>query len=97
MAGIAAVGVLPEYRGQGVANRLLKQTIQELHSQQIPISALYPATQAPYRKVGYEQGGSSCKWQLPTASIQLQERDLALERIEVAIAVLPIFIVNRLG
>ena len=84
MAGIAAVGVLPEYRGQGVANRLLNQTIQELHSQQIPISTLYPATQAPYRKVGYEQGGSSCKWQLPTASIQLQERDLALERIEIS-------------
>lgn len=52
MAGIAAVGVLPEHRGQGVANRLLTQTIQELHSQQISISALYPATQAPYRKVG---------------------------------------------
>ncbi|MEM7761302.1 MAG: GNAT family N-acetyltransferase [Cyanobacteria bacterium P01_A01_bin.40] len=82
MAGIAAVGVVPEYRGQGVANQLLNQTIQELHSQQIPISALYPATQAPYRKVGYEQGGSYCKLQLPTASIQLQERNLAMNSIE---------------
>ncbi len=84
MAGIAAVGVAPEYRGQGVANRLLKQTIQELYRQQIPISALYPATQIPYRQVGYEQGGSYCKWKLPTASIQLRERDLTLERIEIS-------------
>ncbi|MEM7593439.1 MAG: GNAT family N-acetyltransferase [Cyanobacteria bacterium P01_A01_bin.83] len=82
MAGIAAVGVAPEYRGQGVANQLLKQTIQELYSKQIPISVLYPATQIPYRKVGYEQGGSSCRWKLPTANIELKERTLAMNLIE---------------
>ena len=82
MAGISSVGVAPEYRGKGVANQLLNQTIQELHYRQIPISALYPATQAPYRKVGYEQGGSFCKWKLPTASIQLQERELMIEQID---------------
>ena len=82
MAGIAAVGVAPEYRGQGVANRLLKQTIRELHSQQIPISSLYPATQVPYRQVGYEQGGSLSQWKLPTASLQLKERTLVMNPIE---------------
>ena len=82
MAGIASVAVAPEYRGQGVANQLLKQTIQELHNRQIPISTLYPATQAPYRKLGYEQSGSFCKWKLSTTSIQLQERDLTIARID---------------
>lgn len=82
MAGIASVGVAPEDRGRGIANRLLSQTIQELHSRQVAISTLYPSTQAPYRQLGYEQGGSYCKWKLPTASIRLQSRNLSIKRIE---------------
>jgi predicted acetyltransferase len=76
MAGIAAVGVAPEYRGQGVAKELLSRTLEELHQQGVPISALYPATQILYRKVGYEQAGSYCRWELPVTSIQMQERQL---------------------
>ena len=83
MAGIASVAVAPEYRGQGIANQLLKQTVQELQEQQVAISTLYPATQIPYRKVGYEQGGSLCKWKLPTRSIQLKERNLAMSPLDV--------------
>ena len=81
MAGIAAVGVLPEARGKGAARELLNNTIKELHSLEIPISALYPATQVLYRQVGYEQGGSLCQWELPTASIQLKERHLPMHRV----------------
>ena len=81
MAGIAAVGVAPEARGKGAARELLTNTIQELHSLEIPISTLYPATVALYRQVGYEQGGSYCKWELPTASIQLKERHLPMYRV----------------
>jgi predicted acetyltransferase len=78
MAGIAAVGVPPEDRGKGAAYELLSYAIQELYNLGVPISALYPATQALYRKVGYEQGGSFCRWELSTASIQLQERHLPI-------------------
>lgn len=81
LAGIAAVSVAPEARGKGAARELLTNTIQELYSSQIAISALYPATQALYRQVGYEQGGSYCKWELPTASIQLKERDLSMYKV----------------
>ena len=81
MAGIAAVGVVPEARGKGAAKELLTNTIQELHSLKIPISVLYPATQVLYRQVGYEQGGSLCQWELPTASIQLKERYLPIQRV----------------
>ncbi len=84
MAGIAAVGVAPEFRGKGAASELLSQMLQELHSLEIPISTLYPATQVLYRKVGYEQGGSYCKWELPTASIQLQERDLLMQPVAIS-------------
>ena len=81
MAGIAAVGVAPEARGKGAARELLTSTIQELYNSQLPISALYPATQTLYRQVGYEQGGSYCKWELATASIQLKERHLPIHRV----------------
>ena len=84
MAGIAAVGVTPEARGRGVARELLTRTIQELYSLNIPISALYPATQVLYRQVGYEQGGSYCKWELPTANIQIKERHLPMYRVSVS-------------
>lgn len=78
MAGIAAVGIAPEYRGTGVAYELLSNMLRELHSLQIPISALYPATQRLYRKVGYEQGGTRCFWELSPAKINLQDRHLPI-------------------
>lgn len=78
IAGIAAVGVPPEDRGKGIAYELLSRAIEELYQLGIPISVLYPATQALYRKVGYEQGGSFCRWELSTASIWLQERNLSI-------------------
>lgn len=81
MSGIAAVGIAPEYRGSGAAIALLQHTLQELHTKGVPISALYPATQRLYRKAGYEQGGSYCSWEIPTASIQLKERLLPLQPV----------------
>lgn len=84
MAGIAAVGVAPEYRGQGAAYQLLKRTIEELYEMGIPISALYPATQILYRKVGYEQGGSYCRWELPINNIGLQDRQLSIHKIDLS-------------
>ncbi|MBW4563406.1 MAG: GNAT family N-acetyltransferase [Mojavia pulchra JT2-VF2] len=84
MTGIAAVGIAPEYRGSGAAIALMHQTLKELHANGVPISVLYPATQRLYRKAGYEQGGSLCRWEIPTQSIQVKEQPLPL------IAVAPI-------
>jgi predicted acetyltransferase len=78
MAGIAAVGVAPEHRGQRVAYELLRRTIEELYRLQVPISVLYPATQILYRKVGYEQAGSYCKWELPTTNMGRHESHLTM-------------------
>ncbi|HEY9851075.1 MAG TPA: GNAT family N-acetyltransferase [Leptolyngbyaceae cyanobacterium] len=81
MAGIAAVGISPEYRGQKIAIELLSNTVRELYQQGIPISSLYPATQRLYRQAGYEQAGSRCYWEVPTQSIKLSERTLPLEKL----------------
>lgn len=82
MAGIAAVGVLPEDRGTGAAVELLTHTLGELHRQGIALSTLYAATQRVYRKVGYEQAGEFCDWEVTLDSIQMRDRTLPLHRVE---------------
>ncbi len=81
MAGIAAVGIAPEHRGTGAAVELLTHTLKELYANGVPLSTLYAATQRPYRKVGYEQGGIFCSWELPTDSIQIRDRSLPMHQV----------------
>lgn len=81
MAGIASVAVTPEHRGTGVAAELLTHTLKELYSNGIPLSALYAATQRPYLKVGYEQAGTCCKWELRLESMGLRSGEVSLKEI----------------
>lgn len=81
MAGIAALGITPEYRGDGAALTLIQNTLQELSQREIPISVLYPATQPLYRKVGYEQAGSSCVWEISSQRIQIRQPSLPIEAV----------------
>jgi predicted acetyltransferase len=81
MTGLAAVGIAPEHRGGGSALLMLQHTLKELHTQGVPISVLYPATQRLYRKAGYEQGGAFCVWEMPTQSIQVKEQPLPLTAV----------------
>ncbi len=82
MAGIAAVGIAPEYRGTGAAYQLMSCTIAELLSKGVPISTLYAATQRLYRKVGYEQAGSLCVWEVPITNIERTDRFLPVHRVD---------------
>lgn len=81
MTGIAVVGIAPEYRGSGAAIALMQHTLKELYDRGIATSALYPEIQGLYRKVGYEQGGSWCIWEVATQSIQVREQSLPLELV----------------
>ncbi|MEO1430587.1 MAG: GNAT family N-acetyltransferase [Cyanobacteria bacterium J06633_8] len=81
MTGIAGVAVSPEFRGSGAALSLMRQTIKELYGNDVAISVLYPATQRLYRKVGYEQGGSLCGWEILAQNIQVREQPLPIKSI----------------
>ena len=81
MTGIAGVGIAPESRGSGAALSLMQQAIKELYVNDVPTSVLYPATQRLYRKVGYEQGGSFCSWEIPAQSIQIKEQPLPVKSV----------------
>jgi predicted acetyltransferase len=82
MAGLAAVAVPPERRGAGVARTLLVRTLSELHAERMALSALYPATHALYRKVGYEQAGNRAWRRFTPASIGLAERTLPMRPVD---------------
>lgn len=84
MVGIAAVGIAPEYRGQGTAFALLQGALQELHEQNTPLSMLYSAAQPLYRKLGYEQSGTLCLWQVATEAIRMRDYTLPMQPIAIS-------------
>jgi len=75
--GITAVGVAPEQRGSGVGLWMLRQSLEELHSQGVPLASLYPATTAFYRRAGYERAAQRIIYEVPLAAIGV--RDYSLE------------------
>lgn len=75
--GIAAVGILPEFRRHGAANTLMCETIRNHYEMGIPISTLMPANHALYRKSGYECAMERFIIKLPLKDIRF--RDLSLD------------------
>ncbi|PZD74576.1 hypothetical protein C1752_01055 [Acaryochloris thomasi RCC1774] len=71
MTGIAAVGTVPDCRGQGAAVTLLRHTLQELYEQGLPLASLYASTSHLYRRAGFEQAGSFCRYSLPINQVSL--------------------------
>ena len=57
MSGIAGVVVSPEYRGRGVASMMMRALAERSVELGDSVSALYPATLAPYRRTGWEVAG----------------------------------------
>jgi predicted acetyltransferase len=67
--GVAAVAVLPEYRGQGVASLLLRSLLREEKARGRAVSALYPTATALYRSLGYEFGGLRLQFTAPVSDV----------------------------
>ena len=78
MTGICGVGIAPEHRGSGAALSMMQHTLKEIYASGTAISVLYPQMQSLYHKVGYEQAGSFCIWEIPTESIQIKEKPLSV-------------------
>lgn len=79
MAGVAAVGVLPEARGSGVATELMRAAMRELRALGRPLSTLYPATQPLYRRAGFELAGSRLLVRADPSALAVRERERELE------------------
>jgi predicted acetyltransferase len=69
MAGVAGVTVAPEYRGQGVGRALMTALTGLMAERGYPLSALYPATMAIYRSLGWEIAGHRQEAVLPSRAL----------------------------
>lgn len=70
MAGIASVVVAPEYRGRGAATLIMRGVMARSLELGFPLTALYPAAAAVYRKVGYEFVGARNRCTFSSAALR---------------------------
>ena len=77
MTGVASVAISPHIRGQGAATHLMSSVVQELASQGVALSTLYPAVQRLYQNVGYGIGGSRYTWRIDTEHIGIGKASLS--------------------
>ncbi|MFP2930019.1 enhanced intracellular survival protein Eis [Pyxidicoccus sp. 3LG] len=82
IVGVGGVGVSPVHRGQGTATRLMQNLLREARASGAPLSALYPATQPLYRRVGYEHAGARYEVRIQIPPLDVSERTLSLRPIE---------------
>lgn len=78
MTGVASVGVAPEHRSGGVAATLMRGVLDELRTDGVATSALFPATQPLYRRSGWELAGSWILYSLPLRSVDVRERNVPI-------------------
>jgi len=78
MAAIVGVATDPQYRGRGVARRIMTYILHEARRQGQVISTLYPATQTLYRRAGYELAGGWYETVLPLRAIDVHDRALTI-------------------
>ena len=76
-AGVTAVGVAPEHRGGGVGLFMIQRALEEIHAAGTPLSSLYPATDAFYRRAGFERASTRTIYEIAPAAIGI--RDYALD------------------
>ncbi len=69
MSGVYAVATLPEWRGNGFASATVLRILRESRDAGMAVSALYPAVVRPYRRIGYELGGTFCEHRLDLDAI----------------------------
>ena len=81
MAGVANVMVAPEERGRGAGRTLMRALLGLIGERGYPVSALYPATMALYRSLGWEIAGSLSRLAIPSHALRsLVSPDAALPR-----------------
>lgn len=79
--GVGLVGVRPEYRQTGVGGRLLRWGLEEMRERGIHLSALYPFSEAYYRRLGWESTGTRVRIlcpnkRMPRFKVNLPVREL---------------------
>jgi len=69
-AGVAGVLVAPEYRGTGLARRLMTHLLSQAREAGAAVSTLFRTAPALYRSLGYEQVAELTFGELPAAALR---------------------------
>lgn len=67
--GIAGVAVAAESRGSGLPGRVIGALLAAARERGAAVSALFPTTVVPYRRLGWEVAGSLTWWSVPAADL----------------------------
>ena len=81
MAGVALVCVPPTTRAGGTGRWMMSRLLEELQATGTPLATLFPSTQVPYRRVGFEQAGTWNQFQLPLTQIGRQRRLVPIHEV----------------
>lgn len=74
MGGVAGVAIAPDARGRGVGSALLRRSLADMRARGEALATLYPATHAPYRRLGWEIAGVWPRRTVPTAALRTLPR-----------------------
>lgn len=65
VGGLASVVVKPEFRGRGIATRLLHTVLEQMRDRGEVLSSLYPMNHTLYRRAGWQSGGGYPQHEVP--------------------------------
>jgi predicted acetyltransferase len=73
MSGIWGVATLPEHRDSGLASACTGELMDDARRRGDPVTALYPAVAEPYRRLGYEIGGTYDTHRVPLDALPVRK------------------------
>ena len=79
--GVAAVGTLPAFRGQGVAHKMMVDLMYAMRDSGHQIASLYAFREKYYRKFGYEVCGWRWELDVPVDRMPRFESDLPVKSV----------------
>jgi predicted acetyltransferase len=77
--GVAGVAVAPEARGSGVLAQVVGALLANARERGAVVSALFPTTATPYRRLGWERAGALTWTTLPTVALASVRRPAGVE------------------
>ena len=88
--GIALVCIAPEFRGNSYAFEMLSTVMRQGRDDGYPLACLFPTTSRFYRRLGFEQAGSSYTHVCSLKNVRGCKSRLPMRRIQSPIDSLPV-------
>jgi len=74
-AMLSGVTVAPQWRGQGLMNRLMPRVLDALRADGVALAMLYPFKHSFYERYGFRALGEAVRWTLPLDAVRAKAPD----------------------